>query len=98
MTPLHGIRVLTLAVNVPGPVAAARLAALGADVTKVEPPSGDPLARGCPDWYAELTPGQRIVRLDLKEARERAMLDDLLAEADLLLTATRRAALDRLNL
>jgi len=41
--PLWGVRVVTLAVNVPGPVAAARLCELGASVTKVEPPGGDPL-------------------------------------------------------
>lgn len=98
MRPLDGMRVLTLAINVPGPVAAARLAALGAAVTKVEPPGGDPLARGGAAWYAQLTAGQHIIRLDLKEARERATLGDLLAETDLLLTASRPAALARLDL
>lgn len=98
MRPLDGMGVLTLAINVPGPVAASRLAALGAAVTKVEPPGGDPLARGCAAWYAHLTAGQRVVRLDLKEARERAMLGDLLGRADLLLTASRPAALARLDL
>ncbi|MHB8644904.1 MAG: CoA transferase [Thermomicrobiales bacterium] len=98
MTPLRGIRVLTLAFNVPGPVAAARLTALGATVTKIEPPGGDPLARATPAWYAALTAGQEIVRLDLKDAGERAMLDDLLVPTDLLLTASRPAALARLAL
>lgn len=98
MTPLSGTRLLTLAINVPGPVAAARLTALGATVTKVEPPGGDPLARGSAAWYAQLTAGQRIVRLDLKEVHARATLGDLLAEADLLLTASRSAALARLDL
>jgi alpha-methylacyl-CoA racemase len=98
MTPLKGIRILTLAINVPGPVAAARLAALGAAVTKVEPPGGDPLARATPAWYDTLTVGQRVIRLDLKDAGERVMLGDLLAESDLLLTASRPAALARLDL
>ena len=98
MMPLAGLRVLTLAFNVPGPVAAARLTALGAAVTKVEPPGGDPLARASAAWYAELAAGQQIVRLDLKASGDRAALDDLLAESDLLLTATRPAALARLDL
>src|SRR4051794_17100766 len=43
--PLRGVRVLTLAVNLPGPAAACRLCDMGASVVKVEPPGGDPLAR-----------------------------------------------------
>jgi alpha-methylacyl-CoA racemase len=38
---LHGIKIVSLALNAPGPVAGARLTNLGATVTKVEPPSGD---------------------------------------------------------
>ena len=41
---LNGVRILSLAINLPGPLAASRLAALGATVIKVEPPSGEPLA------------------------------------------------------
>ena len=98
MTPLAGIRVVSLAINVPGPVAAARLAALGAAVTKVEPSGGDPLAIASPAWYAELHARQRVTRLDLKEAQGRAALGDLLTPADLLLTASRPTALARLGL
>ena len=39
MPALDGMRAVSLAVNVPGPTAAARLVALGASVTKVEPPA-----------------------------------------------------------
>jgi crotonobetainyl-CoA:carnitine CoA-transferase CaiB-like acyl-CoA transferase len=98
MRALEGMRIVTLAVNVPGPVAAARLRSLGAAVTKVEPPSGDPLAMAAPAWYAELAEGQTVVALDLKDAGDRARLDALLAESDLLLTSTRPAALERLGL
>jgi crotonobetainyl-CoA:carnitine CoA-transferase CaiB-like acyl-CoA transferase len=45
-------------VNLPGPLAAARLHALGAAITKIEPPEGDPLAAACPAWYARCTPGR----------------------------------------
>lgn len=98
LLPLDGTRVVTLAVNLPGPLACARLHALGAAVTKVEPPAGDPLAAVSPAWYAELSAGQRIGTLDLKADDGRAALEPLLADADLLVTASRPAALGRLGL
>ena len=42
--PVHGSAIPLLTVNLPGPLAASRLAELGALVRKVEPPAGDPLA------------------------------------------------------
>lgn len=92
------MRVVSLAVNVPGPVAAARLRDLGAGVTKVEPPGGDPLAQAAPWWYEELSSGQEVVTLDLKQAEGRDRLDNVLESADLLLTSSRPAALARLGL
>lgn len=89
---------LTLAVNIPGPVAAARLCELGATVVKVEPPGGDPLSRISPVWYEALIRDQKILRLNLKQSHERAQLDHLLEASDLLITATRSSALDRLSL
>ncbi len=85
--PLHGVRAVTLAVNVPGPVAAARLRTLGATVVKIEPPAGDPLEAVSAAWYRELRAGQEVVQLNLKEDGDRRALDDLLGRADLLLTA-----------
>jgi len=96
--PLHGIAAVSLAANVPGPVAAARLRTLGARVVKVEPPGGDPLEAYCAPWYRELAEGQEILRLDLRTTEGRERLDGLLAGADLLVTSSRRAALDRLGL
>lgn len=96
--PLRKMQVLTLAVNVPGPAAAARLRGLGATVVKVEPPGGDPLAQANPDWYEALASGQQVVRLNLKETDDLDRLDELLEASDLLLTATRPAALERLGL
>jgi crotonobetainyl-CoA:carnitine CoA-transferase CaiB-like acyl-CoA transferase len=92
------VRVLLLAVNLPGPLAAARLHALGAAVTKIEPPEGDPLAPACPDWYSALHEGVVVERLHLKDAPARARLATLLAARDLLITALRPAALARLGL
>ena len=96
--PLQGTRLVTLAVNVPGPVAAARLRELGASVVKIEPPAGDPLAGANPEWYRELARGQEVVSLDLKAAEDRARLDEYLEEADLLLSSSRSLVLSRLGL
>lgn len=96
--PLRGIRVLSLALNIPGPVAAARLAQLGATVTKIEPPSGDPLATACLAWYRALTHGQEIIALDLKSPNDWDRLQESLGSCDVLLTAQRPQALGRLKL
>jgi len=98
MKVLQDRHVLSLALNVPGPVAAARLAGLGATVTKVEPPGGDPLATVSPAWYRALHEGLAVQQIDLKTPRGQAALEPLLAAADLLLTANRPAALARLGL
>lgn len=96
--PLAGLRLVTLAVNVPGPAAAARLRGFGASVVKVEPPSGDPLMHQNPAWYRALSAGQEVVRLNLKEPGGFSMLEGYLAGADLFLTSSRTGALLRLGL
>jgi alpha-methylacyl-CoA racemase len=95
---LYAMRVVSLAVYVPVPYAAQRLAALGAHVTAVEPPGGDPMATWCPAYYAELRAGQHVCRLDLKGADGRAAFAELLGHADLLLTSFRLSALRALGL
>ena len=96
--PLENISVVSIATNVPGPVAAARLTQLGATVTKVEPPSGDLVARVAPDYYAELTAGQEVVTLDLKTEEGGVALEALLSVADVFITSHRPSALARLGL
>lgn len=98
MKPLDGVRVLNLALNLPGPAAARRLHLLGADVVKVEPPTGDPMERYHRDWYRDMAAGHAVVRIDLKTGEGCATLHELLARTDLLITATRPAALARLSL
>jgi crotonobetainyl-CoA:carnitine CoA-transferase CaiB-like acyl-CoA transferase len=95
---LQGGRVLTLAVNLPGPVAAHRLAELGARVVKIEPVSGDPLAFAQPDLYRHLHAKVEVRAADLKSPDGQGELRALLAETDVLLTSSRLAALDRLGL
>ena len=92
------MRVVSLAVYLPVPYAAQRLTTLGAEVTAVEPPGGDPFEQWFPAYYAQLHAGQRVVRLDLKSSDGRSALNVLLADADLLLTASRPASLRRLGL
>lgn len=96
--PLAGVKVVSLAPNLPGPAAAMRLVEMGASVVKVEPPSGDFMATGSPSYYAELVAGQEIRVLDLKDPDGLARLFDLLAEADILLTSSRPQALAKLGL
>jgi crotonobetainyl-CoA:carnitine CoA-transferase CaiB-like acyl-CoA transferase len=95
---LEGIKVVSLSINAPGPVAAARLARMGATLTKIEPPGGDPLRIAARAWYESLCRGQTIVSLDLKEPAQRGRLDEFLENADLLLASFRPSALRRLGL
>ena len=95
---LSGTHIVSTAVNVPGPVAVGMLRDMGATVDKVEPPTGDLLATAAPGWYAALCAGINVVRLDLKSSQGREALDELLAHADVLVTSSRPASLQRLGL
>jgi alpha-methylacyl-CoA racemase len=95
---LSGCRLVSLAQNVPGPVAVARLVGFGAVAVKIEPPGGDPLAAFCRPWYDALHAGVERRTLDLKSAGGRQALDTLLADADVLVTSQRPTALARLGL
>ena len=97
-TLLAGLRVVTTALNLPGPAACARLRDFGASVTKIEPPSGDPFDQFCPAWYRRLHEGTTVERLDLKSSTGINAFHALLASADLLVTAQRPSALARLGL
>jgi crotonobetainyl-CoA:carnitine CoA-transferase CaiB-like acyl-CoA transferase len=98
MNLLPGLRIVSMALNLPGPAACARLRDLGASVVKVEPPAGDPFEHFCPAWYRALHAGMEAHRIDLKTDAGRAAMDRLLEEADLLVTAQRPTALARLGL
>lgn len=98
MSALAGVRLVSLALNVPGPVAVARLAGEGAAVVKVEPPGGDPLRAYARAWYDTLHVGVEVRTIDLKTDVGRQSLDELLASAVVLVTSQRPAALARLGL
>ncbi len=95
---LAGIKAVDLSTALPGPLAASRLAEMGAAVTKIEPPQGDLLSQISPDWYTNINQSKRIRRLDLKTNAGQIELADELTGADLLLMTMRPGALKRLAL
>jgi alpha-methylacyl-CoA racemase len=105
--PLKGVRVVSLALNLPGPAALMRCRQMGASCLKLEPPapagapagaSGDPMKLYNPKAYAALHDGVRISTADLKTERGQALLHRELAKADVLLTSFRPSALVKLGL
>ena len=64
--PLKGLRILSLALNLPGPAALWRLRQMGASCVKLEPPSGDPMAHYCHPAYDIMHAGIRVITADLK--------------------------------
>jgi alpha-methylacyl-CoA racemase len=107
LKPLRGVRVLSLALNLPGPAAFMRLKAMGATCTKAEPPgpkaaaagtSGDPMGQYNPTAYATLHDGIKVITIDLKSDKGQARLHKELARTDLLLTSFRPSALAKLGL
>jgi len=83
---------------VPGPLAAARLRQAGAQVTKIEPPAGDPFLALAPAWHAEMHAGISIERLDVKTDDGKVRLTTLLVDTDVFITSQRPSALARLSL
>ncbi len=95
---LRGTRILSLALNLPGPAALMRLNALGASCTKLESPAGDPMKAYASSAYDELHQGIKVVTADLKTERGAAKMHKLLTTTDVLLTSLRPSALSRLGL
>jgi len=106
---LAGIRVLDLTNVLAGPYCAYQLALLGADVIKVEAPSGGDLARqlgasaklneaGMGASFLAQNAGKRSVVLDLKDAGDRERFLDLVATADALVENFRPGVMARLGL
>lgn len=96
--PLAGVTVINLAINLPGPLAAANLSALGARVIKVEPPAGDPLKHVVPEYYEELSAGHEVATINIKDDEGGSRFDELAADADILITAMRPRAAEALGL
>ncbi|WP_370678565.1 CoA transferase [Comamonas sp. GB3 AK4-5] len=100
---LQGIRILSLALNLPGPAALQRCQEMGAICTKIEPPtadgsSGDPMALYSPAAYQALHQGIRILQAHLKTTEGLHKLQHELQTTDVLLTSFRPSALHKLGL
>lgn len=105
--PVEGVTVVELGVWVAGPAAGGILADWGADVIKIEPPTGDPARMfgrmlGCdlglnPPFEMD-NRSKRSVVLDLSSEPERRAAFELLSGADVFLTNVRPGALQRLGL
>jgi crotonobetainyl-CoA:carnitine CoA-transferase CaiB-like acyl-CoA transferase len=94
---LSGLRVVEIGQYVAAPLAGTIFADLGADVTKVERPGGDPM-RADPARFAAWNRGKESVEVDLRTRRGADTLGDLVDEADLLIENLRPGALGRLGL
>ena len=98
--PLEGLRVLDLTRFVSGSQATAALAALGAEVIKVEVPPGDPYrvqgterVGGESVLFMSLNSGKRSVALDFRDAAARDAMERLLASSDFLVENARPGSL-----
>lgn len=88
--PLEGLRVIEVGQLLAGPFAGSMLAYFGAEVIKVEPPGGDPirgwreLNEGTSFWWYSLARNKKSICIDLKQEEGRAILQELLSDADVL--------------
>lgn len=102
--PLAGIKVLDITSVLYGPYASQTLGDWGAEVIKIEPPTGDTWRysgqfrnRGMSGQFMAVNRNKRSLALDLKQPDGKAVLQRLIATADVLLTNIRPAALARLG-
>ena len=105
--PLHGVRVLEVAAWTFVPAAGAILSDLGAEVIKVEPPTGDPqrgllnmlnLEGGGPNPFNEIpNRGKRSITLDLKNEAGREALLQIARSSDVFLTSYLPALREKLR-
>ncbi len=107
MGKLSGITVIDLTQFLPGPMMTGMMADQGADVIKVEPPSGDPARVQEPFdtydetehsvWFANLNRGKRSVALDLKSQDGQSALRELIRSADVFVEGFRPGVMQRLG-
>jgi crotonobetainyl-CoA:carnitine CoA-transferase CaiB-like acyl-CoA transferase len=106
--PLGELRVLDLTQALAGPFCTMLLADLGADVIKVEPPSGDmtrfvgpytdeDTLRAYGGYFASINRGKRSIVLDLKQDADREVLLRLAATVDVVVENSRAGVMDRLG-
>ena len=98
--PLEGLRVVELGQLLAGPFAGTILGYFGAEVIKVEPPTGDPIRQwrevrdGMSLWYHSLARNKKSVTLDLKTDRGCELAFELLSKADVVIENFRPGAME----
>ncbi len=100
---LAGVRILSLALNLPGPAALMRCRAMGATCAKLEPASSDgrptdPMAGYAPEAYEAMHEGVVLLQANLKTDEGQQLLHAELAQTDVLITSFRPSALAKLGL
>ncbi|KQY55701.1 carnitine dehydratase [Aeromicrobium sp. Root495] len=102
--PLEGIRVLDLSAMLSGPWAADLLGDQGAEVIKVEPPTGDHVRSlpnrvgGLASMFINVNRSKRSVTLNLKDPEGLALLHQLVESADVLVQNFRPGVVERLGI
>jgi len=101
---LEGIKVLDLSMYLPGPHLTMMMADHGADVIRIEAPSGEPTRalgasqNGMAVWFRNTHRNKRSVVLDLKQPAAVAAFMRLAAQADVVIEAFRPGVVDRLGI
>jgi len=96
--PLAGVRVVDFSMFVPGPFASSIFADLGAEVVKVEPPSGDPCRSYLPLQFRGENRNKRSLALDLKQEASKAVVERLAERADIVIEGFRPGVAERLGI
>ena len=102
--PLNGIRVLDIATVYAAPITAMLLGDYGADVLKIEHPRGDPARThghskdGYGLWWKVLARNKRAVTLNLSHPASRELLEQLAADADVLIENFRPGVMEKWGL
>lgn len=96
---LKGIRILDVTYYVPGPYAGMRLAEMGAEVIKIEPPRGDPARHmGGGHVHQANNHGKTIIHIDLKTPEGYLEMMELVKTADALIETFRPGVMKKLGL
>jgi crotonobetainyl-CoA:carnitine CoA-transferase CaiB-like acyl-CoA transferase len=102
--PLEGVRVLEVGQLVAAPFAGTILAYFGAEVIKVEPPTGDPLRgwrlvdHGTSLWWRSIARNKKCVTLDLRHEEGRALAAQLAGKSEVLIESFRPGTMEKWNL
>ncbi|MDE0497136.1 MAG: CoA transferase [Acidimicrobiaceae bacterium] len=95
-TPLRGVTAVDLSSFIAGPVITRHLAMLGAEVTKIEQPGGDPF-RVLGPYFNGWNQSKRSICLNLKDAADHEVMAQLVAEADVIVENFRPGVAARLG-